>query len=144
MNDQVPPPVPSEEEVDNLWAERLGVPPMPPTPPTPPEQPEQLPEPENSNPGNSNPYYGSNREPETQLQEPMPSTCLVWSVLATVFCCLIPGIIAIVFSSSVSSRYYAGDIEGARRASDNAQIWIIISFVLGLVSSIVYLPLMFV
>ncbi|MCH5230394.1 MAG: CD225/dispanin family protein [Muribaculaceae bacterium] len=72
----------------------------------------------------------------------MPSTWLIWSVLITVFCCFIPGIIAIIYSSQVSSRYYAGDIEGARRASRNAEIWIIVSFVLGVLSATLYLPFM--
>ncbi len=74
--------------------------------------------------------------------EPMPPTYLVWSVICTVLCCLIPGIVAIIFSSQVSSRYFGGDIEGARRASRNAEIWIIVSFVLGVLSSTLYLPIM--
>lgn len=72
----------------------------------------------------------------------MPPTWLVWSVIMTVFCCTIPGIVAIIFSSQVSSRYGMGDIEGAKRASRNAEIWIIVSFVLGVLSSTLYLPIM--
>lgn len=75
-------------------------------------------------------------------QEPMPSTYLIWSILCTVFCCFIPGIVAIVFSSQVSSKYYVGDIDGAKKASQNAQIWIIVSFVLGVISTTLYLPIM--
>lgn len=74
-------------------------------------------------------------------KEPMPQTHLVWSVLATVMCCLIPGIVAIVYSTMVSSRYYAGDLEGARRASRMAEYWIIASVVTGVVAAAVYLPL---
>lgn len=74
--------------------------------------------------------------------EPMPNTYLVWSVLATVMCCLIPGIVAIVYSSKVTSRYYAKDYEGAKRASDMAQYWIIGSIVVGIVVQTLYLPLM--
>lgn len=77
--------------------------------------------------------------PET---EPMPSTYLLWAVLATIFCCFVPGIAAIIFSSQVSTRYFAGDTEGARRASRNAEIWIIISFVCGVLSASFYLPFM--
>ena len=72
----------------------------------------------------------------------MPSTWLIWSILVTVFCCFIPGIIAIIFSSQVSSRFYSGDYEGARRASRNAEIWIIISFVLGVLTATLYFPFM--
>lgn len=74
-------------------------------------------------------------------QEPMPDTYLVWSVLATVLCCLIPGIVAIVYSTMVSSKYYAKDYDGARRASEKAQYWIIASVVLGVITAAVYLPL---
>lgn len=86
---------------------------------------------------------GAPRPEHTHLYgEPMPPTWLVWSVIMTVFCCTIPGIVAIIFSSQVSSRYGMGDIEGARRASRNAEIWIIVSFVLGVLSSTLYLPIM--
>lgn len=77
----------------------------------------------------------------TEHREPMPNTYLIWSVLITIFCCLIPGIVAIVYSASVSSRYYNGDIEGAKRASRNAQIWCIISIVAGIIWGTLYLPL---
>lgn len=73
--------------------------------------------------------------------EPMPATYLVWSVLATVLCCFIPGIVAIVYSTMVSSKYYAKDYDGARKASEKAQIWIIASIVLGIVTATVYMPL---
>lgn len=73
--------------------------------------------------------------------EPMPKTYLIWSILSIIICSMIPGIIAIVFSSRVSSLYYAGDIEGAKRASRNAEIWIIVSFCLGVLSSTLYVPL---
>lgn len=92
--------------------------------------------PAGQNPGNFS-GYGLNQE-----QEPMPSTYLVWSIVITVLCCCIPGIVAIVFSSQVSTKYMAGDMEGAKRASERAQIWIIISFVLGVISSTLYLPVM--
>lgn len=82
--------------------------------------------------------FESNRQ---ATAEPMPSTWLVWSVLATVLCCTIPGIVAIIQSARVSSRYYSGDIDGAKRASRNAEIWIIISFVLGVIAQTLYLPL---
>ncbi|MEO8365669.1 MAG: CD225/dispanin family protein [Pseudoxanthomonas sp.] len=55
---------------------------------------------------------------------------LAWAIIATVFslclCCGIPGlitgIIAIVFSAQVNSKLNAGDVEGARRASNTARI----------------------
>ncbi|MDE6445015.1 MAG: CD225/dispanin family protein [Muribaculaceae bacterium] len=73
--------------------------------------------------------------------EPMPPTYLVWSIVTTVLCCLIPGIVAIIFSSQVSTKYLSGDYEGARKSSRNAEIWIIISFVLGVLSATLTLPI---
>ncbi|MDE6812019.1 MAG: CD225/dispanin family protein [Muribaculaceae bacterium] len=75
-------------------------------------------------------------------EEKMPPTYLVWAVVMTVLCCLPAGIAAIVFACQVSNRFYAGDVEGARRASRNAEIWIIVSFVLGVMANTLYLPLM--
>ncbi len=77
----------------------------------------------------------------SENQEPMPPTYLLLSVLVTLCCCFLPGIAAIVFSTMVSSRYHSGDIEGARRASRQAEIWIIVSFVLGVISASLYVPL---
>ena len=74
----------------------------------------------------------------------MPPTYLVWSVIMTVLCCFIPGIVAIIFSSQVSTKYYSGDVEGAKKASRNAEIWIIVSFVLGVLSATLYMPIMMV
>lgn len=87
----------------------------------------------------SYPRFNS-REQDRENNGPMPSTWLIWSILVTIFCCFIPGIIAIIFSSQVSTKYFAGDIEGARRASRVAEIWIIVSFVLGVISATLYLP----
>ena len=60
-------------------------------------------------------------------QPPMPPTYLAWSIAVTILCCLIGGIVAIVYSSQVSSRYIAGDYQGAEYASRQARIWIIVS-----------------
>lgn len=74
--------------------------------------------------------------------EPMPPTYLVWSVIMTVICCLPAGVVAIVFSSMVSSKFYAGNIEGAKRASRRAEIWIIVAFVLGVLWNTLYIPIL--
>lgn len=78
--------------------------------------------------------------PPRQPFEPMPPTYMVWAVLATICCCLPAGIVAIIFAANVSSKYYACDYEGARKASERAQIWIIVSIVLGLIATSVWLP----
>lgn len=81
--------------------------------------------------------------PVVQAQEAMPPSYLIWSILTTILCSTIPGIVAILFSARVSSLFYSGDIEGARRASRNAEIWIIISFCIGVLSATLYVPLTF-
>ena len=71
----------------------------------------------------------------------MSPTYLVWSIIATICCCLPAGVAAIIFSSQVSSRYYARDFKGARRASRQAEIWIIVSIVTGIIVNALYMPL---
>lgn len=95
----------------------------------------------------NNPYYGD-RAKKTEAQavavngEPMPPTYLVWSILCVLLCCFIPGLVAAYFSSRVSTKYYQGDIEGSKKASRMAEIWIIVSFVLGVLAATLYLPFM--
>lgn len=84
-----------------------------------------------------------NSSAASEENRPMPSSYLVASILATVLCCAIPGIVAIVFSSMVSSKYYSGDYAGAEKSSQRAQIWIIASIVVGIIWNTVLLPLMF-
>jgi hypothetical protein len=61
---------------------------------------------------------------------PVP-TYMVWAILATVFCFLPTGIVAIVFASQVSSKLAAGDRAGAVEASNKAKVWTIVSVVVG-------------
>src|SRR5262249_27016558 len=63
------------------------------------------------------------------------------AILCTIFCCLIGGIIAIVNAAQVNSKLAAGDIAGARRASDQAKMWCWISFGvwLGVTPLVIYL-----
>lgn len=57
---------------------------------------------------------------------------LVWAILATLFCCLPTGIAAIVYAAQVNGKLEAGNVQGARKASDNAKMWSWISFGLSL------------
>lgn len=67
------------------------------------------------------------------VQPARPNNNLALSIVATVVslitCCgwvscigVILGIIAIVFSTQVDSKYFAGDYDGAERAAKNAKI----------------------
>ena len=62
-----------------------------------------------------------------------PKTWLVESILVTVFCCQILGIIGIINAASVESKYYKGDIAGAESASKLAKQMVIWSVVSGVV-----------
>ena len=64
------------------------------------------------------------------------SNYLVWSILATIFCCLPSGIVAIIYSSKVNSALALGNYGAAREASKKAKIWNIISLVVGLVFTV--------
>ncbi len=134
----VPPPAPSNDEE---WAEKLGLdfdPEQAATPPpVPPVNPSERPEPSFTAPA---PPAPANVSPISG-DEVMPPTFMIWSVLALVFCCFPTAIVAIIFSAQVSSRFYARDYEGARRASRRAEMWIIASVVLGVISMALYLPL---
>lgn len=63
-----------------------------------------------------------------------PPTYLVWAILSTLCCCLPFGIAAIVYASNVKTKFNGGDIEGAMKYSERAALWVIISFVAGLIS----------
>ena len=147
------PAIPKEENGEKTpeaeWADTLKIqftPPAIPSPSTGETEMKDVPNPPFNEPYNEKPEFMHNplyqERPKEVNGEPMPSTWLIWSVLSTVFCCFIPGIIAIIFSSQVSSKYYAGDIEGSKRASRNAEIWIIVSVVLGVLAATLYLPFM--
>ena len=64
-----------------------------------------------------------------------PPTYLIWAILATLCCCIPAGLIAIYFACQVTTRYNNHDYEGALRASERAQLWIIIALVSGLITA---------
>jgi hypothetical protein len=64
---------------------------------------------------------------------PKPDTHLGLAIASTLLCCWPVGIVAIINAAQVSSKYNAGDIAGARNASENAKKYATISFVLGLI-----------
>ncbi len=63
---------------------------------------------------------------------------LVFAILATVFCCLPAGIPAIIYAAQVNSKLQAGDLAGARAASNNAKMWCLISLGVGLACILLY------
>ena len=67
-----------------------------------------------------------------------PPNYLVPAILATLFCCLPGGIVAIIFATQVNSKYAAGDMQGAMDASKKAKLFTMISAGIGLVVIILY------
>lgn len=63
---------------------------------------------------------------------------MVGAILTTLFCCLIGGIIAIVYASQVNTKLAQGDIAGAQAASRTANGWIIANVIFGLIIPVFY------
>lgn len=76
-------------------------------------------------------------------EQDRPKSYLWAAILVTLLCCTPLGIVAIVYSASVNSRYSVGDIQGAERASRTAQNWIVASFVVGVLWSTIISPIYF-
>lgn len=119
-----PPPVPSPPPVPT----RPPVPSPPMTPPT-----SSPPPPFGAPPGYGGPPsfgYGAGQPPNNYL---------VWAILTTILCCLPLGVVSIVFSSQVNSKWAMGDAQGALKASNNARNFAIASAVAVLVIGVVWL-----
>ena len=68
----------------------------------------------------------------------VPGYLLPVSIVVTLFCCLPTGIAAIIFSVQARSKSQAGDYAGASRATRQANIWIIVSVVAGILAAVAY------
>jgi len=63
---------------------------------------------------------------------------LVWAILTTLFCCMPLGIVSIVFAAQVNGKIAAGDIVGAREASDKAKKFSMWAAIAGVVVIVLY------
>lgn len=63
-----------------------------------------------------------------------PPNYLVWAIIVTVLCCLPLGIPAIIYAAKVKSYYRSGNMAMAHKASERAALFVILSFVLGLIA----------
>lgn len=59
---------------------------------------------------------------------------LAQSILVTLCCCLPFGVVALIYSSQVNTKLAAGDVTGARIAAARAKTWILVAFIVGIVS----------
>ncbi|MFY7066753.1 CD225/dispanin family protein [Nocardiopsis changdeensis] len=85
-----------------------------------------------------------------QPQQPpgdRPKTYLVHNILGILSCIPVLGIIGLVFSLQVNSKWDSGDFAGAQDAAKTAKTLGIISlvlFILGAVIAVIYIVLMFI
>lgn len=112
----VPPPQPSATNPQPQQPQQFNMPAVPP---------------QSGAPLSSRPTY-LNRPPEPIPEK--PTTYLGWCIAAIIFCCMPFAIVALIFSIKVSSRYNKGDYAAAQKASERAELWLIISIVAGLVA----------
>lgn len=82
---------------------------------------------------------------ETFERPPKPRTYVAWSIIVALLFSRIIGIVAIIYSMQVSSRYFAGNYEGAAYASRQARFWVrlplyiyIVAFVIGLIAMLIH------
>ena len=68
-----------------------------------------------------------------QSAEPCPPTNMVWAILATLLCSIPLGIVGIYYANQVSKRYLAGDIQGAKSASETGAWWVIAAITIGII-----------
>ena len=65
-----------------------------------------------------------------------PDNKLVWSILATIFCCLPFGVVAIIKSAEVNSKWNNGDVAGANQSAAEAGKWVKWSVIVGIIGAV--------
>lgn len=63
---------------------------------------------------------------------------LVWAILATLFCCLPGGIVALVYASRVDALLAGNQLQAARDASDKARFWCLVSVLAPVIGVVAY------
>lgn len=62
---------------------------------------------------------------------------LPWAIAATILCCVPAGVAAIIYASKATSAQNVGDFDAAKKAAENAKLWLIVSVVGGLVACVI-------
>jgi len=73
-----------------------------------------------------------------EANQPRPNNHLALAIISTILCCLITGIVSIIYSTQVNTKYDAGDYAGAEAASKNAKLWALIGIGAGVIFLIGY------
>lgn len=136
---------------DDDWGGKEETPWQQPPPGQQPQQPPQ--EPQQPTYGQQPPQYGQQPPPYGGQQPPQyggPPThqpgeqvpnYLVHSIIATLLCCLPAGVVGIVYAAQVNGKLAAGDYAGAKKSSDQAKLWIIISVAAAFIFWVIYLAI---
>jgi len=80
---------------------------------------------------------------QTEVSNP-PDNYLVWAILTTILCCLPLGIVSIIKSTEVNTKWARGDYAGAQESAAAAKKWAIWSAASGFIVLALYLILVFV
>lgn len=99
-----------------------NIPPMP-TPPAPP-------------------FTSQYIEQEEDIPPLKPNNWLWQSIVATLFCCNVLGIVGIVYAARVDVLYYNKKYSEAEKNAKNAKTWTFIAFALGLASIVLWVVMM--
>lgn len=108
------------------------------------QQPYQ--QPQQAQPYGQQPYgqqpYG--QQPYGQQNQPQecPPNYLPWAIAVTLCCCLIGGIVAIIYSSKVNSDWAMGNYQSAIDNSNKAKNWCIWSAIIGVITNGGYFAMM--
>ncbi len=82
-----------------------------------------------ASPGAPGPAPHPQAPPRRPMGEPDPPSYLWQSILATLLCCMPPGIVAIVYSALTISALGRGNWHEAKVSSDHARFWLSIAMV---------------
>ncbi len=83
------------------------------------------------------PYQQSGQSQNAGRPTPPLKTYMTEAILVTIFCCLVGGIIGIVYASQASSHMAAGNEEQARISAGKAKQWVNASFWIGLIIGVI-------
>lgn len=71
--------------------------------------------------------------PQPASASQCPENYMVFSILTTILCCLPAGIAAIIYSSKVDKAWAQGNKDEAKKNSEQAKLWCIISLAVGII-----------
>ncbi|MDX1327367.1 MAG: CD225/dispanin family protein [Arenibacter sp.] len=75
------------------------------------------------------------------VQRPKPSNYLILAIFTTVCCCIIPGVVSIVYAAKVNEAYAQGNYDAAERASKNAKTWAFVGIGIAALFLLIYIAI---